>query len=372
MLSELLCKPECRVSSATRKCVDVIGYPKTFKKKKGTEDLSEELRPLQEFVGTLMKILRSIRATDHYGKNLMELKNRIDASNIPLVAAHPVLDEVLRRFRLPIRNRPEMDQGLEPELTIQRSYIAAETESAACAGTEISSLDNGTLSNADDLDNSFKEEVDIIGIAITYALDRWLHSFPSPRAEDIAWPIDFTKREKREVKTYVSEYLKEKDMLDGHVNKESQARAIDELRDGWPIAKGMTQSVVQTVFLELRQTHKQTEKRRQKSCSSRGESEASHSQLRAGSEVSSLESEAGVVGNGIGNRKRAYGEEDEAPEGHEAEEDDNWTMEYPAKSACSRRRFRTGRCGRGRGRGRVYARSNLESVPEVTEVEDDE
>lgn len=104
------------------------------------------------------------------------------------------------------------------------------------------------------------EELDIFNSALHHRITRWSLKFPQPtigNLSDMMWPASYTTEERASIKKFVHQDLNDhEDLWETDISEEDHISAVMNMKDDEtsPVAMGKLNSVIQAVFLEVRQS----------------------------------------------------------------------------------------------------------------------
>ncbi|KAF2271517.1 uncharacterized protein EI97DRAFT_446543 [Westerdykella ornata] len=280
MLARLTTPRTIRLSMRPMETIKLLGFKRKFRAKNYPDDLSEYLEPVHHFAVVLREAQNKFTLKTSHAENFVQLRMEV-LDMLPSISAPPVLEEFFASWGIKTIHSKRASPSIfvrgdkEEDRQVQMA-IAASLMTARGALGDAGDQEEETADQEEELKKAIQEELDALVAAVEYSLNRWAATFPAPGPAEILWPVDFSDAEKKTLRAFVREKLEEKNILEEQLSQEDRTAHIDDIWNAadFPLAKGKVKSVVQAVFLEVRNTAERSEKRRSKSASSRGGSQS--------------------------------------------------------------------------------------------------
>lgn len=110
------------------------------------------------------------------------------------------------------------------------------------------------LVEAEERRKALLQELDVLNNAIQHRLVRWAASLPERALADQLWPQTYSTDEKKAIRGYFKEYVREHGLLESELDEQELVDVIDAIKedDAFPVELARSASVIQAVLLEFR------------------------------------------------------------------------------------------------------------------------
>ncbi|KAE8842372.1 hypothetical protein PTNB73_00427 [Pyrenophora teres f. teres] len=215
VLEQVFSLPERSISTATRTCLQILQTPDMDKHliKAAENDMSQYLGPALVFVKDWGRAYSQVSDSlvHNYATN-MEKMRLLVAKSVPNIKAAPVYVPFFEA----------MGVGVDQTVIL-----------------------------SEDVSNAVRAELDVIWTAINYTLEIWKSRFPVPPPDQLAWPSDFSSRDKTIVRKFIKGFLDDKPhLLNKTATRDEMKTAVSKLKEVWPISTGKTIEVARLSLLD--------------------------------------------------------------------------------------------------------------------------
>jgi hypothetical protein len=283
---------KARVSRVTRELLKGLKYPRKFRAKE-EDDISGDLEPVRAFIEHNLKpALRGIVLHSNPAVSLEQLRLAI-LEKTPTItvprAVHKAYEPLLTSWGIKT-NTAELTRAAAEE---DNDMAMAVQASMATAWVEREQVNESETAQVE----LIREELVCIQKAVEYRISLWIKDTPAPAAEDAEWPEDFSSSKRKDLRSFVREYLdKNQEYWAESLTKEQQEDAMEELMDvdieNFPVPKGRSKTVLRAVFNEVRTTQFQQDKRSRSRSQSQSQSQSGPDSCRESLNDITIESTA--------------------------------------------------------------------------------
>ncbi|EUC50908.1 hypothetical protein COCMIDRAFT_455 [Bipolaris oryzae ATCC 44560] len=224
LLSKLMIQLNPPISRVTKECLNVLGsslriHPTT------EDDFSYILQPLFHVIFDVVRARNMVPLSYNHAENYQRLSQEVQKMK-PVDGISHIIEPLVKGIGVEHTRR-----GTEDDIEVQ-------------------------------VPAALVKELDLLSDEIHASFERWSSTFPPPPAEEILYPLDFTREEKHALRRYAKGFLEENlHIAEKNAKREDIQEALSELRANWPIAKGNMQAIAQLLLDEVKSSHSRSKPR---------------------------------------------------------------------------------------------------------------
>lgn len=268
-----------RVSQVIFDAVQKLQYTpgQGFRRKVPAKDLSGLLGPIGLFTDAFLRVLDNVVLHPKAARNLVSVRINMK-KQIPKIVADVQLVLFFAAWEIEVigsSKSPSPPPDGDEARQLQMAILASKTTAGIEAARRRQEEDDDMLLDLEPEDpevvaaitahaeaeksrKAILQELDIINSAITHRLARWAQDFPKPEHADLLWPYSFNKAERKQIKSFVRQYIEENDMWLRDINVDKQLEAIEDMKKhaDFPLEHARNAGIIQSCFLDLRKDKK--------------------------------------------------------------------------------------------------------------------